>query len=281
MHHCVELQISSSTTCTQSLAVWEHDTQRNNVDKIYWWHNALLVDPELLQFHYPFKAEYGSVSDHVRERVAPWIGRRVLELGAGTGWLRNAWAVADYTGVERGLFGEPFQKTARLRAESNGVLLGKTVSEFAAAANDPYDTVICYESWHAFPAEVLRVLGSSLLRPGGTAILVDAARWLPRRLRLADLSLRGVAHETMPDGLFDFDAVARLSLDTFEALQREGYACEEILAVARTCMQPEIYHPLRMGVDPAFLRGRLPHVDLTPEGFGYTWLVFEKSSRQA
>jgi|GEM_PF-3099129 len=249
------------------------------MDKAYWWHNTAIIKPELSKFHYPFKPEFGDAPSYCFSFVKDWVGDRVLELGCGTGWLRESWHIKDYTGVERSSFCEPFESRLRAEARRNSVV-NVSVEEFIDNTSDSFDTIICYESFHEFPETALDVIRSDLLESAGHAIIVDARSWWPSGLRLTDIQgLQLQFEHWIPDHFFDYMRIAEVSLDTFAALEEKGVPREEILECAESNMQPQLYYRLVAGMSVESVRSALPSLDLTPTDLDYVILVMRKLTR--
>lgn len=236
----------------------------------------MLVHPDLKHFHYPFREGAGSFPEYIHGVVREYVGRRVLDLGCGTGWLREAWGIEDYTGVEPNGFELPFQSAARETQRRSGVL-NMDAGSFFRRVDRPYDTVIAYESFHEFPAEFLEGVRGPALREGGTAIVVDAERWWSDDLCLTGNGLERVLRHEVPADLFDLRQLATVSLDIVEALERAGVTRAEVVEHAEYNMQPEILGPLKEGARVAEVRRAVDGMDLQPPDLAYTVNVLRKT----
>ncbi len=116
------------------------------------------------------------------ETLSPWVGDRVLEIGAGIANLtshltpRDVWVASDinesYLGYLKNFSaGKPYLKVARIDLEDQATF---------AALEDRFDTVICLNVLEhvADPVAALRHIHGALM-PGGRAVLyVPAGQWL-------------------------------------------------------------------------------------------------------
>lgn len=230
------------------------------IDYDYWWHNLALYSSEFDAFHYPFKKEYGEASLYFKKKAETWVRGRTLELGCGTGWLREKWDIQDYHGIDQGRFAQPFERALREKAERNGVTLGVHVSQVTATFTEPFDTVICYESFNAFPFEAMKVVASPLLRKGGSFIIVDGSAWWPKELQFESDTFRVEFRESIPNDYFDYDAIASLTLGTIEQLEKLNVSRQEIIELTRHYIQPAILEELRCLQPVETIRQRLPEL---------------------
>jgi len=248
------------------------------IDYDYWWHNLALFASEFDAFHYPFKKEYGEASLYFKKKAEKWLQGKTLELGCGTGWLREKWGIQDYHGIDQGRFAQPFQYAQREKAKKNGVTLGLNISHTTSWFIEPFDTVICYESFNAFPFEAVRVVKSPLLRSGGTFIIIDGSAWWPKELQFEPDTFQVEFRESIPNEYFDYDLIASLTLGTIEQLEKLNVSRQEILELAKHYIQPAILEELNHMQPIEAIRKKLPGLRIDQPDPQYEIVILRKIS---
>lgn len=252
---------------------------RQFLDTRYFWHNLALVEPSIDVFHFPFLPEYGDAPTFFRQRVENYLGARVLELGAGSGWLKSRWEIQEYVGVEQNDFTRPYQKQLREKAQDNGVLLGTRVSDVIRKLRHaaPFDSIVCYESFHAFPNDAVRVALSSLLRDKGTLILVDGAGWWPKTLDFSALRLKKVFAEEIPTDHFDNKKVYDVTFRALDVLDKVVHSRSALVRMASPMVDRKVGMLMKDGTPIKEIQNTLqaPEFDVD---LHYGVFVFEKLS---
>lgn len=216
----------------------------------YFWHDLALISADIETFHLPFRKELGEASDYFFQLGRGYLGYRVLELGAGSGWLKAKWKIQEYVGVEQGEFTEPCQKLLRTKAVGRGVILGTPVVEVPQKLlrAKPFDSIVCYESFHAFPLDALRVANSELLRPGGTLILIDGKRWWPKGVHFADKEFRQALCTSIPTEWFDSQRIYDLTYPALEILETKVASRHELVQMANPYVHGRILEKMNCGL---------------------------------
>jgi hypothetical protein len=236
------------------------------------------VDESIDKFHFPFLPEYGDAPTFFRNKVDGYLGSRVLELGAGSGWLRDQWNIDDYVGIEQNNFTRPYQARLRRTAQRRGVVLGTQVGDVIRKLRGeaPFDSIVCYESFHAFPLDAVRIAESRLLRDKGTLILVDGRGWWPPTLDFGTLPFKEVLSEEIPTDHFDNKRVYAVTFRALEMLDRLVPSRAALVRMAKPMVDHRVVELMEQGLPIVEIRDALqpPEFDAN---LHYGVFVFEKS----
>lgn len=237
------------------------------------------MEPNIDAFHFPFFPEYGDAPTFFHALAKKHLGARVLELGAGSGWLKARWKIDDYVGIEQNDFGLPYQKQLREKALRNGVLLGTPVSAVTRKLTDaaPFDSIVCYESFHAFPNDAMQAALSPLLRAGGTLILVDGSGWWPKTLDWRAFPFKKLFSEEIPTERFDNKKVYDVTFRTLDALDRVVGSRAALVQVAGPMIDARVGTLMKEGIPIEEIRKMCPAPEFDAD-LRYGIFVFEKLS---
>jgi hypothetical protein len=142
----------------------------------------------------------------------------------------------------------------------------------------PFDSIVCYESFHAFPNDAIAIARSPLLRDGGTLILVDGSAWWPKALDFSALGLKSLFSDEIPVDHFDKKRIYDTTFRALDMLDQMIHSRSALVRIAGPVVEARVGELMRRGTPIKEIRSALPVPELDAN-LHYGSFVFEKLSR--